>query len=78
MASFRPLFKITPTIAPAFNAEFQKEAFGHGPNTVLSRLQDRGSRGKFDRRLILAPRSPYRPQDKFIYQVLCGESEFRG
>ncbi len=47
-------------------------------DTLLSRLQDRGSRGKLYRRLILAPTSPYRPQDKFIYQVLCGESEFRG
>ena len=49
-----------------------------GAIRLLSRLPDRGSRGKFSRRLILAPRSPYRPQDKFIYQVQCVESEFRG
>ena len=54
------------------------EIFGVNWSEILSRLPDRGSRGKLSRRLILAPRSPYRPQDQFIYQVKCVESEFRG
>ena len=37
MASFRPLFHISHAIAPVFYTEFQKEAFGHGPNTVAAK-----------------------------------------
>ena len=72
-----PERRTTRTTSRTSNIKLQTRRF-RTPEELLSRLQDRGSRGKLYRRLIVAPRSPYRPQEKFIYQVLCVESEFRG